>query len=123
MTDPADNQPHDAFHDTIGHVVPLRLLAGIFAALIFLTFVTVGVTYVDFGRNPNLIIAILIAVVKASLVALYFMHLRWDSPFNSMVLVASFVFVALIIIFALVDSFNYAPNVIDAPDPAAISPG
>lgn len=123
MTDPADTQPHDAFHDTIGHVVPLRLLVGIFAALIFLTFITVGVTFYDFGRNPNLVIAILIAVVKASLVALYFMHLRWDSPFNSLVLVASLVFVALIIIFALLDSFNYGHNVTDTPEPARVSPG
>lgn len=123
MTDPADTQPHDAFHDTVGHVVPLRLLITIFAALIALTFITVGVTFVDFGRDPNLIIAIAIAVVKASLVALYFMHLRWDSPFNSLVLVAAFVFVALIIIFALVDSYSYSPNVLDVPDPAAVNPG
>ena len=123
MTDPADTQPHDVFHETIGHVVPLRFLAAIFAALIALTFITVFVTYWDFGKTPNLIIALAVAVIKASLVALYFMHLRWDSPFNSLVLIASFVFVAIIIAFALIDSFNYSDNLINTPDPSRISPG
>ena len=123
MHDPADTQPHDAFHDTFGHVVPLRLLAGIFAGLVVLTFITVGVTYVDFGSNINLFVAIGIAVVKASLVGLYFMHLRWDSPFNSLVLVMSLAFVALIICFTLMDSFSYSQNLKERPGPAVVNPG
>lgn len=123
MTDPADIQPHDAFHETIGHVVPLRLLAAVFVALVILTFITVGVTYVDFGSNINLIVAIGIAAVKAILVGLYFMHLRWDSRFNALVLVASILFVALMISFALFDSFNYRQNITSQPEPARMSPG
>ena len=53
-----------------------------------LTVATVGVTYVDMGRF-NLVVALGVAAVKASLVGLYFMHLRYDSPFNGFVLVVA----------------------------------
>ena len=74
--------------DAPGHVVPLRLLVGVLVALLFLTVVTVAVTYVDLGP-VNLVVALLIALVKASLVLLVFMHLRWDRPFNAVVLITS----------------------------------
>lgn len=124
MHDLADQQPHDVFHETIGHIVPLRLLAAVFAALVTLTLITVAVTYVDFGSPEiNLVVAIGIAAVKACLVGLFFMHLRWDSPFNSLVMVASLLFVALIIIFALFDSYNYSQHYEPQQSPALISPG
>jgi cytochrome c oxidase subunit 4 len=47
----------------------------VFAALLVLTAVTVGVSYIDLGLW-NVTVALIVASVKASLVALYFMHLR-----------------------------------------------
>ncbi|QQE13120.1 cytochrome C oxidase subunit IV family protein [Planctomycetota bacterium] len=88
------------------HVVPLRVLFAVFAALIILTILTVGVTKVDLG-GLNIWIALGVAVVKAVLVALYFMHLRWDSPYNGLALVVAFVFVGVFIGFALKDSLEY----------------
>ncbi len=93
------------------HVVPVRLLLAIWGALLVLTIVTVAVTRVDLG-GFNLWLALLIAVVKASLVALYFMHLRWDKPFNSIVFVASLAFVMLFVGLALVDTKEYQPEMI-----------
>src|SRR5690349_18980948 len=75
------------------HVVPPKILLTVFAALLVLTFLTVAVTWVDFGRTANVWIALTIAAIKSALVALYFMHLRWDSKFNSVILIAALFFV------------------------------
>jgi len=48
------------------------------AALLVLTVITVAVSYVHLG-TMNVVVALLIASVKASLVALFFMHLRYES--------------------------------------------
>ncbi|MDH3628785.1 MAG: cytochrome C oxidase subunit IV family protein [Acidobacteriota bacterium] len=97
--------------NVVGHVVPLKLLFGILGTLLFLTFVTVAITWFDLGPF-NLIAAMAIAVVKGSLVCLYFMHLRWDRPFNSFVLIISLVFLAVFICFVMLDSFAYQPDLI-----------
>jgi len=106
-----------AGHGEVGHVVPLRILFGTLGALLVLTFVTVAITWFDLGAF-NLLAALAIAVVKASLVGLYFMHLRWDRPFNAVVLIFSLVLVALFVGMALLDSLTYQPDVIPgyAPD-------
>ena len=90
----------DSEHQGVGHVVPLPLLFGVLGILLVLTVLTVAVTYVDLGHF-NLLVAMLIAVVKASFVALYFMHLRWDRPFNSIVLISALCLVALFVFLAL----------------------
>lgn len=54
---------------------------GIFVALILLTVATVGVAFVDLGVL-NVVVALTIAVSKALLVALYFMHLRYSGSLN-----------------------------------------
>lgn len=104
-------------HEEVGHVVPWQTLVGVLGALLVLTFATVGVTYFDFGAM-NLLVALLIAVVKASLVLLYFMHLRWDRPFNSIVLIFSLVLIMLFVGLALLDSITYQPDVIEGYAPA-----
>lgn len=99
------------------HVVPLKLLAGIFGALLVLTVATVAVTWVDLG-SMNLVVALGIATVKATLVALYFMHLRWDKLFNGFLFLAAIFFVMLFLIIALLDTKAYAPDMIQKPAPA-----
>lgn len=109
-----DNHAHEA-HPEVGHVVPVWLLTAVFVALLFLTWVTVAVTWLDLGAL-NVWIALLIAAVKAVLVVLYFMHLRWDSPFNSVVLLTSLVFLAIFIAITITDTFNYRDR-FDPPPP------
>jgi len=87
----------------LGHVVPVWLLAAVFASLIALTGLTVAVAHVDLG-NLNLYFALAIAAVKASLVVLFFMHLFWDRPFNSLIFVGCLLFVTLFIGICLTDS-------------------
>jgi cytochrome c oxidase subunit 4 len=107
-----DNHGHPHAHDEVmGHVMPVPLLLSILLVLLFLTFITVAVTWVDLGRQLNLVVALGIAVVKAALVCLYFMHLRYDNPFNGIALIASFLFVALFIGVTILDSGQYKPQI------------
>jgi cytochrome c oxidase subunit IV len=91
------------------HVVPVHVLVAVWAALLVLTVITVAVTYVDLG-SANLWLAILIATVKASLVALYFMHLRYDQPFYGLILIAALLFITLFIGMTLLDSAQLLPE-------------
>ena len=107
--DAASHEPHDEHAHSGGHhAVPLKVLVGVFLILMFLTFVTVGVTVFDFGYELNLVVAMAIALVKAAFVGLYFMHLRWDAPLNGFILVASLLFVTLFIMITLMDTGQYA---------------
>jgi cytochrome c oxidase subunit 4 len=87
---------HEADGEVLAHPVPLWLLLSTFAGLMVLTFFTVAATWFDFGAL-NIWIAVGIAAVKAVLVAVVFMHLKWDNPFNAFALVATFFFLALFI--------------------------
>ena len=86
------------------------VLLGVFAVLLALTFVTVAATWFDFG-GWALVIALGIATIKASLVALYFMHLRYDNPFYAVVLVLALMFLALLLSLTLLDTLQYQPDV------------
>lgn len=91
------------------HVVPLKILFGVYFVLVLATFATVAVTYWDFGQL-NIFIALAIAVVKAALVILYFMHLRWDSLFNGVIIISALAFVMTFIGVAIMDSGQYKQN-------------
>ena len=110
---------HHDDHGHVGHVVPTPFLGAILVALLFLTFITVAATWFDLGRL-NIWIAMIIATVKAALVGMYFMHLRWDRPFNAMVLIASLLFVSLFIVFSMMDTAVYQKDLIT---PAINLPG
>ena len=109
------------------HHVPVRVLAATLAALLVLTFITVGVTWVawlDFGNKVNLWIALTIATIKGTLVALYFMHLRYEKPFNAVIFLCALLFVMLFCGLALMDSLAYAPAIQEYrdADPAHYAP-
>jgi cytochrome c oxidase subunit 4 len=118
MANPASHGAQGDAHPTVGHVVPIRILAGVGLALAVFTILTVAVTRVDLGASWNLFVAMAIATIKGSLVVLYFMHLRWDRPFNAVVLISALVFLFLFISFALMDTISYERDLIPgyAPD-------
>jgi cytochrome c oxidase subunit 4 len=62
-----------------------------------LTVATVAVSYFDFG-SANIVIAMLIATMKASLVAAFFMHLRYDQLFNTLAFLGAFLFLGIFIL-------------------------
>ena len=82
-----------------------RIYLAVLLALLFLTVVTVGASYIDLGP-ANIVVALLIATTKACLVGLFFMHLLHDKPINGMVLVAGFMFLGLLLSFCLLDIDN-----------------
>ncbi len=69
----------------LGHVIHPRVFWKVFAVLVFLTIITVILSprvsghIVDFGK-VNILIALSIATIKASLVLMYFMHLKFEGP-------------------------------------------
>jgi cytochrome c oxidase subunit 4 len=90
-----------------------------------LTIVTVLATKVNFGESMNLAIAMLIAVVKASLVVLFFMHLKYDKIFHSVIFMSALLAASLFVGFTLMDSGQYQQdNIWDVnnPPPAPIGP-
>ncbi len=120
----------DPKKEALGYVFTLT-------ALLILTAVTVGASYIDFGQG-NIVIALAIATVKATLVALFFMHLAHDKPVNGLIAVAGFIFLGLFLLFDVLDTTtrrdpipqNYQPMNLQAvpipgaaPAPAAAPPG
>ncbi|MCK5379019.1 MAG: cytochrome C oxidase subunit IV family protein [Acidobacteria bacterium] len=93
------------------HVASVKLLLVVWVALIFGTWLTVSVTYFDFGAF-NIIIGLGIATAKAVLVALYYMHLRWDKPFNAFIFISAFAFLSLMIGLMLMDTSQNQPDMI-----------
>lgn len=83
------------------HGGPAIYTANLFGLLI-LTGITVGASYIDFGP-ANVAIALIIATCKAILVALFFMHLKWDKPVNAIAAVAGFLFLGIFLMFDLLD--------------------
>jgi len=90
--------------------MPARVLLAVFAALLVLTVSTVRAADYDLG-SWGLLTAIAIATIKAALVALYFMHLRYDQPFNALIFVVGLVFLALFLSLTLLDTLQYQPDI------------
>ena len=74
----------------------VRLYVAVFAALVVLTLVTVGVSYVDLGP-ASVVVALTIAFTKALLVVLFFMHLRESSGLIWVVAGGGFFWLAILI--------------------------
>jgi len=71
--------------------------------LVCLTFSTFGVSQIPMPVNYHLAAALCIAVVKLSLVVLFFMHLWWGEGINRIVFVTSFLFLFLLMFFVMAD--------------------
>lgn len=80
------------------HVSPKSTYYGIFAALMVLTGLTIGVAFINLG-SMNFPVAIAIAICKASLVLLFFMHLKYSSKLTKLVVGMAFFF--LLVLFGL----------------------
>lgn len=84
------------------HIVPFKTYLNVIVALMILTVVTVLVSLVDFGIF-NLIISMGIATAKASLVLMYFMHLKYDDKSYLVIFLTGVFFLVIIFIFCLFD--------------------
>lgn len=100
QTDHSEHADDGAVHV---HVMPTTFYIAIFAALVVLTLITVGASYVHLGA-ANLAVAVVIASIKAALVVLFFMHLRWDSKFNALIFVCSLGFIGIFFAYTFSDT-------------------
>jgi cytochrome c oxidase subunit 4 len=85
-----------------GHVIPKKTYFVVFAALLVLTALTTYAATVDLGPL-NTVVALIIAMCKASLVALFFMHLRWSGRLTQIVAVAALFWLAILLTLTLND--------------------
>lgn len=92
---------HDEHHGH--HIVPVKTLLAVFGALVFLTILTVVLAQFHFGAL-EVPIALGIALIKASLVVMIFMALKWDNRVNATVLAVGALFVLVFISFTLMDT-------------------
>ena len=95
----------------LAHVMPVRILVGVFLALVLFTVLTVVATFFPTG-SLEIWISLGIATIKASLVAAYFMHLRYDNPLNAVLFAFGLIFVALFLGFTMMDSAQYQDDLI-----------
>jgi cytochrome c oxidase subunit 4 len=84
------------------HILPSRLYYGIFAALMVLTGVTVWVAFIDLGPL-NDIVALAIAVTKAVLVILFFMHVKYSTRLTWLVVLGGFFWLGILLVMTLGD--------------------
>lgn len=84
------------------HVLSVRLHLAVFAALMAFTAVTLGVAFVDLGW-ANDVAALGIATAKATLVALYFMHVRFEGRLTGLVIGAGLLWLLILIGLTLAD--------------------
>jgi cytochrome c oxidase subunit 4 len=87
------------------HIAPLSHYLGVFAALLVLTAVTVGVAQIDFGAW-NMVVALSVASLKAALVAFIFMHLFYDNKVYFIVFSIALAFLTIFIIFTMFDTMR-----------------
>ena len=84
------------------HIIPIRVYVAIFVALMVLTAITVWVAFFDLGAY-NAVVALAIACFKATLVVLYFMHVKYSSRLTQLVVIGSLVWFLILIAFTLSD--------------------
>ena len=84
------------------HVVSIKLYVAIFLTLMVLTALTVAAAFVDLGAL-NTVVALGIAVTKATLVILFFMHVKHSSRLTWLVVASGFVFLAIMLAFTMAD--------------------
>ncbi len=104
------------------HVVPVKIYVAVFFALICLTALTTAVGFIDMGRM-NAVVALAIAILKASLVFLFFMHLRYSGALPRLVLFAGLFWLSILMSLTLADvltrGWQYVPH--GWQNPAAIT--
>jgi len=87
------------------HIVTKKQYAIVFGILMLLTLATTAIGMIDLGRL-NVVVALVIATIKALLVVLFFMHIYWSSKLNKLVVVSGIAWLALLLWLTLTDFFS-----------------
>lgn len=96
-------------HDDHSHGA--RQYVAVWGALMALTVLTVWSAGIDLGGYLNITVAMIIASVKAGVVALYFMHLKFEDKLTWIYAIYPLVLLLLLIGFTLMETFSRIPAV------------
>jgi cytochrome c oxidase subunit IV len=95
-----------ADHSSEHHIVPIKYYFGVFTLLMVLTGLTVFVARFDLEKawGPlNALVALTIAVIKATAVVLIFMHVRWSSRLTQVIVVSGVFWLIIMLAFTFSD--------------------
>ena len=84
------------------HILPKRVYYTIFAILLFCTYLTVQIAFLDLGAL-NAVAALVIAVFKAALVVLFFMHVKYSSRLTWAVVIGSVFWLGILLALTMSD--------------------
>jgi cytochrome c oxidase subunit 4 len=84
------------------HIVPVKVYYGVFGALMFFTVLTYFAATIDLG-SFNLVVALAIAIIKATLVILFFMHVKYSTTLTKAIVASGFFFFLIMIFFTMND--------------------
>ena len=98
----AHSHSHSHGHEELGHVVPESTFFKILMALLFLTVITVAAAQVDLGKW-NIVGAIVIATIKASLVIAVFMHGKFENKIILTYMIMPFILLIVMILGVFTD--------------------
>ena len=115
----SDSHSHD-----LGHIVPKAVFLRVLIVLLILTAITVAVSRVDFGPM-NIVVALVIASIKAGIVGMFFMHLKYENPIIWLYVMFPLVLLVIMIGGIFVDNPNRWDSKIYPPDDhkaAAVAP-
>jgi len=103
--------PHGHHSDQEHHVLPVRTYLIIFGILMVLLFLTVAVAFINLGPF-NIVVAMSVAIVKATLVVLFFMHVKYSSRLTQVYVVGGLLWVAIMFSFTFADyvTREWTPN-------------
>jgi cytochrome c oxidase subunit IV len=88
--------------DAVGHIAPAKLYVSIWALLIALTITTVFASFVELGYF-NVVVALVIATIKGTLVVLFFMHLRYSPKLTMITVVAAMFWLFILLALTMTD--------------------
>jgi cytochrome c oxidase subunit 4 len=107
------NPDHETYegHSPAHHQAPLTAYFVVFFALMILTVLTVWVSRIDLGTGMNTLVAMSIAVVKALVVILWFMHVIHSPRLTWIVVIASFLWLGVLFVLTFSDYLTRMWNI------------
>jgi cytochrome c oxidase subunit IV len=87
------------------HIVPVKSYMSVFVALLVLTALTTSIAFIDLGKY-NTVVALVIAVCKMLLVALFFMHLRYSTGLTRILVLGALLWLGIMVTLTLSDELT-----------------
>jgi cytochrome c oxidase subunit IV len=98
---------HTEHTDYVGHIIPARNYVAIWAILMVATAITVFAATLELGVF-NIVVALLIASIKGTLVVLFFMHLRYSTKLTMVTVIASIFWLFILFSLTMTDYISRA---------------